>query len=76
MIYIAGELNETSAFVSFQKLQASGSGLLFTLSTENSLGLFELNLCPLKNIEGGHGRWAADLRLWTGGIPAGPEDCG
>lgn len=44
MLYVVGELNETSAFVSFQKLQASDSGLLFTLSTENRLDMFVLNL--------------------------------
>lgn len=76
MICVVGEWNETSACVSFQKLQASDSGLLFTLSTENRLDMFVLNLRPFKNFGGGHGRRAADLRLWTGGIPVGSEDCG
>lgn len=72
MIHITWERNETSAFVSFQELQASDSGLLFTLSTESSLDMFVLNLCPFKNFGGGHARRAPDLRLWTGGRPVGP----
>lgn len=47
MIYV-----ETSAFVPLQELQASDSVLLFTLSTENSLDVFVLNPCPLKNFWG------------------------
>jgi len=68
-----GEWNETSAIFPFQQLQASDSVLLFTPSTENSLDMFVLNLCPLKNFGGGHSRQAADLRglVWsdTSGSP-------
>lgn len=53
--------NEMKLALSLQELRASDSVLSFTLSTENRLDMFVLNLCPRKNFGGGHGRRVADL---------------